>query len=144
LGPLGEPPLPLGNDSHFRAVGWGVANPKIRVLIGDALKKICRAPRPTPMRREHPAPVVGEVALPGELNSNATGASVLSADYHPTAVEQVGHGGDKFAAVAGAGSYDRDKFTEAVFGFVDFFVDVFHRSFSFAVFDSIRNANVQK
>jgi len=96
------------------------------------------------MRREHPAPVLGEVVLPGELNSNAAGASVLSADYHPTAVEQVGHGGDEFAAVAGAGSYDRDKFTEAVFGFVDFFVDVFHRSFSFAVFDSIRNANVQK
>lgn len=96
------------------------------------------------MRREHPAPVLGEVVLPGELNSNAAGASVLSADYHPTAVEQVGHGGDEFAAVAGAGSYDRDEFTEAVFGFVDFFVDVFHRSFSFAVFDSIRNANVQK
>jgi hypothetical protein len=96
------------------------------------------------MRREHPAPVLGEVVLPGELNSNAAGASVLSADYHPTAVEQVGHGGDEFAAVAGAGSYDRDKFTEAVFGFVDFFVDVFHRSFPFAVFDSIRNANVQK
>jgi hypothetical protein len=106
-----------------------VANPKIRVLIADALKKTCRVPRPTPMRREHPAPVLGEVVLPGELNSNAAGASVLSADYHPTAVEQVGHGGDEFAAVAGAGSYDRDKFTEAVFGFVDFFVDVFHRSF---------------
>jgi hypothetical protein len=81
------------------------------------------------MRHEHPAPVLGKVVLPSKLNSHSTGASVLTADYHPTAVEQVGHGGDEFATVAGAGSYDRDKFTEAVFGFVDFFVDVFHRSF---------------
>jgi hypothetical protein len=78
------------------------------------------------------------------LNPNAAGAAVLSTDHHSAAVKQVGHCGDEFAAVAGAGSYDRDKFTEAVFGFVDFFVDVFHRSFPFAVFDSIRNANVQK
>jgi hypothetical protein len=78
------------------------------------------------------------------LNPNAAGASVLSADNHTTAVEHVGHGGDEFTAVAGAGSNDRDEFTEAVFGFVDFFVDVFHRSFPSAVFDSIRNANVQK
>ncbi len=78
------------------------------------------------------------------LNPNAASASVLSADHYAAAVEHVGHGGDEFAAVAGAGSNDRDEFTEAVFGFVDFFVDVFHRSFPFAVFDSIRNANVQK
>jgi hypothetical protein len=90
------------------------------------------------------SPFFGGIGLPSVLNSHAAGASVFSTDHHATAVEQVGHCGDEFAAVAGAGSYDRDQFTEAVFGFVDFFVDIFHRNFPFAVFDSIRNANVQK
>jgi hypothetical protein len=97
--------------------------------MADALKKPagCRAPHPCDANTRHIR--FGGIVLPRVLNPNAAGASVLSADHHAAAVEHVGHGGDEFAAVAGAGSNDRDEFTEAVFGFVDFFVDVFHRSF---------------
>ena len=76
--------------------------------------------------RRHPPELWGK--LPRVFNTNATGASVF-ADHHAAAVEEIGHGGDRFATVAGAGSHDGDQFAEGVFGAVDFFVDIFHGSF---------------
>jgi hypothetical protein len=77
------------------------------------------------------------------LNPNAADTSFL-ADHHATTVEEINHGGDRLTTVAGAGSHDGDQFAKGVFSAVDFFIDVFHGRFLFAVFDSMNDASVQK
>ena len=76
--------------------------------------------------RERPPEHWGK--LPRVFNPNAAGASVF-ADHYAAAIEEIGHSGDRFTTVAGAGSHDGDQFAEGEFGAVDFFIDVFHGSF---------------